>query len=220
MIGVQRAWCPACLVPSVIGAGLLWVGWFGFNAGSALAADGLATSAFVATHIATAAAALSWLAMDWVLRDKPTVLGAASGAVAGLVAITPGSGFVGPMSALWIGIGGGVLCSIACSLKPKLGYDDSLDVVGVHGVGGTWGALATGLFASKAINAAGNDGLFFGNPGQLWIQFVSVVVTLLLAIVGTYVILSIIKVIMGLRIGDEEERMGLDLSQHNERAYE
>jgi Amt family ammonium transporter len=158
--------------------------------------------------------------MDWILRDKPTVLGAASGAVAGLVAITPGSGFVDPISAIWIGIGGGVLCSIACGLKPKLGYDDSLDVVGVHGVGGTWGALATGLFASKAVNAAGNDGLFFGNPGQLWIQFVSVVVTLTLAIVGTYVILTIVKAVMGLRVADDEERMGLDLSQHNERAYE
>ena len=176
--------------------------------------------AFVATHLATAAAALSWLAMDWILRDKPTVLGAASGAVAGLVAITPGSGFVSPISAIWIGIGGGIFCSIACSLKPKLGYDDSLDVVGVHGVGGTWGALATGLFASKAVNAAGNDGLFFGNPGQLWIQFVSVVVTLILAFVGTYILLSIVKAIMGLRIADDEERMGLDLSQHNERAYE
>ena len=216
----QEAMPPHNLPFSVIGAGLLWVGWFGFNAGSALAADGLATSAFVSTHIATAAAALSWLAMDWLLRDKPTVLGAASGAVAGLVAITPGSGFVGPISAIWIGIGGGVLCSIACSLKPKLGYDDSLDVVGVHGVGGTWGALATGLFASKAVNAAGNDGLFFGNPGQLWIQFVSVVVTLILAFVGTYILLSIVKAIMGLRIADDEERMGLDLSQHNERAYE
>lgn len=216
----QEAMPPHNLPFSVIGAGLLWVGWFGFNAGSALAADGLATSAFVSTHIATAAAALSWLAMDWLFRDKPTVLGAASGAVAGLVAITPGSGFVGPISAIWIGIGGGVLCSIACSLKPKLGYDDSLDVVGVHGVGGTWGALATGLFASKAVNAAGNDGLFFGNPGQLWIQFVSVVVTLILAFVGTYILLSIVKAIMGLRIADDEERMGLDLSQHNERAYE
>jgi Amt family ammonium transporter len=216
----QEPMPPHNLPFSVIGAGLLWVGWFGFNAGSALAADGLATSAFVATHIATAAAALSWLAMDWLLRDKPTVLGAASGAVAGLVAITPGSGFVGPISAMWIGIGGGVLCSIACSIKPKFGYDDSLDVVGVHGVGGTWGALATGLFASKAINAAGNDGLFFGNPGQLWIQFVSVVATLVLAIVGTYIILSVVKAVMGLRVADDEERMGLDLSQHNERAYE
>jgi Amt family ammonium transporter len=158
--------------------------------------------------------------MDWIVRDKPTVLGAASGAVAGLVAITPGAGFVGPGSAIIIGIIGGVLCSMACNLKPKLGYDDSLDVVGVHGVGGTWGALATGLFASKAINAAGNDGLFFGNPGQLWVQFVSVVATLVLAIVGTYILLSIVKAIMGLRVALDDERMGLDLSQHNERAYE
>jgi len=216
----QEAMPPHNLPFSVIGAGLLWVGWFGFNAGSALAADGLATSAFVATHIATAAAALAWMAMDWIFRGKPTVLGAASGAVAGLVAITPGSGFVGPMSAIWIGIGGGVLCSIACSWKPRLGYDDSLDVVGVHGVGGTWGALATGLFASKAINAAGNDGLFFGNPGQLWTQFVTVVATWILAVVGTVILLAIVKAIMGLRVADDEERMGLDLSQHNERAYE
>ena len=174
---------------SVIGAGLLWVGWFGFNAGSALAADGLATSAFVATHIATAAAALAWMFAEWMARGKPTVLGAASGAVAGLVAITPGSGFVGPMSAILIGIGGGVFCFTACNLKSKFGYDDSLDVVGVHGVGGTWGALATGLFASKAINAAGNDGLFFGNPGQLWTQLVAVVVTWVFAAVGTLIIL-------------------------------
>ncbi len=215
----QEAMPPHNLPFSVIGAGLLWVGWFGFNAGSALAADGLATSAFVATHIAAAAAALAWLAMDWV-RGKPTMLGAASGAVAGLVAITPGAGFVGPMSALVIGAVGGVLCSIACSLKPKFGYDDSLDVVGVHGVGGTWGALATGLFASKAINAAGNDGLFFGNPGQLWTQFITVVVTIIFAMVATAIILSILKAIMGLRVSDEEERMGLDLTQHNERAYE
>jgi ammonium transporter, Amt family len=216
----QEAMPPHNLPFSVIGAGLLWVGWFGFNAGSALAADGLATSAFVATHVATAAAALAWMAMDWIFRGKPTVLGAASGAVAGLVAITPASGFVGPMSAIWIGIGGGVLCSVACSWKPRLGYDDSLDVVGVHGVGGTWGALATGLFASKAINAAGNDGLFFGNPGQLWIQFVTVVATWIVAVVGTVILLAIVKSIMGLRVADDEERMGLDLSQHNERAYE
>ena len=211
---------PHNLPLSVIGASLLWVGWFGFNAGSALAADGLATSAFVATNTATAAATLSWMAMDWIFRGKPTVLGAASGAVAGLVAITPASGFVGPISAIWIGIAGGVVCSIACSLKPKLGYDDSLDVVGVHGMGGTVGALATGLFASKAVNPAGNDGLFFGNPGQLWIQFVAVIATWILAIVGTVVILSILKAIMGLRVTNEEETMGLDLSQHNERAYE
>jgi Amt family ammonium transporter len=217
---LQEAMPPHNLPFSVAGAGLLWVGWFGFNAGSALAADGLATSAFVVTHIAAAAATLSWLAMDWILRDKPTVLGAASGAVAGLVAITPASGFVGPISALWIGIGGGVLCSIACSLKPRFGYDDSLDVVGIHGVGGTWGALATGLFASKALNPAGNDGLFFGNPAQLGVQLVSVVATIALAMVGTFVILSVIKAVMGLRVALDEERMGLDLSQHNERAYE
>jgi len=215
----QEAMPPHNLPFSVIGAGLLWVGWFGFNAGSALAADGLATSAFVATHVATAAAALAWLVMDW-MRGKPTMLGAASGAVAGLVAITPAAGFVGPMSALIIGAVGGVLCSIACSLKPKFGYDDSLDVVGVHGVGGTWGALATGLFASKAINAAGNDGFFFGNPGQLWTQFITVVVTIVFAMVATAIILAILKSIMGLRVSDEEERMGLDLTQHNERAYE
>ena len=215
----QEAMPPHNLPFSVIGAGLLWVGWFGFNAGSALAADGLATSAFVATHIATAAAALAWLVMDWI-RGKPTMLGAASGAVAGLVAITPGAGFVGPMSAIIIGAVGGVLCSIACSLKPKFGYDDSLDVVGVHGVGGTWGALATGLFASKAINAAGNDGFFFGNPGQLWTQLISVVVTIAFAMIITAIILSILKATMGLRVSDEEERMGLDLTQHNERAYE
>jgi len=215
----QEAMPPHNLPFSVIGAGLLWVGWFGFNAGSALAADGLATSAFVATHIATAAAALAWLVMDWI-RGKPTMLGAASGAVAGLVAITPGAGFVGPMSAIIIGAVGGVLCSIACSLKPKFGYDDSLDVVGVHGVGGTWGALATGLFASKAINAAGNDGFFFGNPSQLWTQLISVVVTIAFAMIVTAIILSILKATMGLRVSDEEERMGLDLTQHNERAYE
>lgn len=215
----HEAMPPHNLPFSVIGASLLWVGWFGFNAGSALAADGLATSAFVVTNTATAAAVLSWMAMDWLFRGKPTVLGAASGAVAGLVAITPASGFVGPMASIIIGIGAGILCSTACNLKTKLGYDDSLDVVGVHGVGGTWGALATGLFASKAINAAGNNGLFFGNPGQLWVQFVAVAATWIFAFVGTIIILSILKALMGLRVSEEEERMGLDLSQHNEKGY-
>jgi Amt family ammonium transporter len=216
---LQEAMPPHNLPFSVIGAALLWVGWFGFNAGSALAADGLATSAFVVTHIGAAAAALAWMIMDWLFRGKPTVLGAASGAVAGLVAITPAAGFVSPMSAIWIGIGGGVLCSMACSLKPRLGYDDSLDVVGVHGIGGTWGALATGLFASKAVNAAGNDGLFFGNPGQLGVQFVAVAATWIFAIVGTLIILSILKALMGLRVSEEDEHVGLDLSQHNEKGY-
>ena len=215
----QEAMPPHNLPLSVIGASLLWVGWFGFNAGSALAADGLATSAFVVTNTATASAALAWMFMDWAFRGKPTVLGAASGAVAGLVAITPASGFVGPISSIIIGIGAGIFCSTACNLKAKLGYDDSLDVVGVHGVGGTWGALATGLFASKAVNAAGNNGLFFGNPGQLWVQIVAVVATWIFAFVGTMIILSILKALMGLRVAEEEERMGLDLSQHNERGY-
>ncbi len=215
----QEAMPPHNLPFSVIGASLLWVGWFGFNAGSALKADGLATSAFVVTNTATAAAALSWMAMDWFFRGKPTVLGAASGAVAGLVAITPGSGFVGPIPSIIIGVGAGILCSTACNLKNKFGYDDSLDVVGVHGVGGTWGALATGLFASKAINAAGSNGLFFGNPGQLWVQFVAVLATWIFAFFGTLIILAILKALMGLRVSEEEERMGLDLSQHDERGY-
>jgi len=219
-IGYGREAMPPHNLPfSVIGASLLWVGWFGFNAGSALAADGLATSAFVATNTATATATLSWMAMDWIFRGKPTALGAASGAVAGLVAITPASGFVGPISSIIIGIGAGIFCSTACNLKTKLGYDDSLDVVGVHGIGGTWGALATGLFASKAINPAGNNGLFFGNPGQLRVQFVAVVASWILAFIGTLIIFSILKVTMGLRVSEEEERVGLDLSQHNEKSY-
>ena len=215
----QEPMMPHNLPFSVIGASLLWVGWFGFNAGSALAADGLATSAFVVTNTATAAAALSWMMMDWITRGKPTVLGAASGAVAGLVAITPASGFVGPMPAILIGLVAGVLCSSACNLKSKWGYDDSLDVVGVHGVGGTWGAIATGLFASKLINPAGNDGLFFGNPHQLLVQVIAVLATWIFAAVGTMVILSILKAVMGLRVSEEDELMGLDLSQHNERSY-
>jgi Amt family ammonium transporter len=219
-VGYGREHMPPHNLPfSVIGASLLWVGWFGFNAGSALAADGLATSAFVATHVATAAATLAWVFAEWMTRGKPTVLGAASGAVAGLVAITPGAGFVSPMSAILIGIGGGVCCYTACNLKSKFGYDDSLDVVGVHGVGGTWGALATGLFASKAINAAGNDGFFFGNPGQLWTQFVAVAATWIFAAVGTLIILGILKAVMGLRVSEEDEHVGLDLSQHNEQGY-
>jgi Amt family ammonium transporter len=204
---------------TVIGASLLWVGWFGFNAGSALAADGLATVAFVTTNTAAAAAALAWMFTEWFTRGKPTALGAASGAVAGLVSITPAAGFVGPLSAIIIGAVGGMLCYKACNLKARLGYDDSLDVVGVHGIGGTWGALATGLFASKAINPAGNDGLFYGNPAQLGVQAITVVATIAFALVMTFVILSILKATMGLRVSEEEERMGLDLTQHNERGY-
>ena len=161
---------PHNLPMTILGASLLWFGWFGFNAGSALASGALATSAFTATNTATAAAALAWMVSEWIYRGKPSALGAASGAVAGLVAITPASGFVGPISSIWIGIGAGAICYTAVMLKPLFGYDDALDAFGVHGIGGTWGALATGLFASKAINSAGADGLFFGNPGQLGIQ--------------------------------------------------
>jgi Amt family ammonium transporter len=204
---------------TVMGASLLWVGWFGFNAGSALSAGGLATSAFVVTHTAAATAALAWMFTEWITRGNPTILGAASGAVAGLVAITPASGFVGPIPSIVIGAGAGVFCYTACNLKTKLGYDDSLDVVGVHGVGGTWGALATGLFASKAINEAGADGLFYGNPGQMKAQVIAVLATWILAFVGTTIILKVLDVTMGLRVSEQEEIQGLDLSQHSESAY-
>ncbi len=210
---------PHNLPLTVTGAAMLWVGWFGFNAGSALSSGALATSAFVVTHMATAAATLAWMLTEWLSRGKPTVLGAASGAVAGLVAITPASGYVGPLSAIAIGAVGGFLCYNACNLKSRLGYDDSLDVVGVHGVGGTWGALATGLFASKAINDAGGNGLFFGNPGQLLVQALSVLVTVIFAFVGSLILLKIVDAAVGLRIHEEDEVAGLDLSQHNENAY-
>jgi ammonium transporter, Amt family len=204
---------------AVIGAALLWVGWFGFNAGSALSSGALATSAFVATNTATGAATLSWMFTEWAMRGKPTVLGAASGAVAGLVAITPASGFVGPLSALVIGAIGGVLCFLACNLKTRLGYDDSLDVVGVHCVGGTTGALLTGLFASKAVNSAGADGLLFGNPAQFITQLIAVVTTLVYCFVVAFILLKIVDALMGLRVEEEEELAGLDLSQHGENAY-
>jgi ammonium transporter, Amt family len=210
---------PHNLPLTVIGAALLWVGWFGFNAGSALEASGLAASAFLTTNTAAAAAALGWMFTEWMMRGKPTVLGAASGAVAGLVAITPAAGFVGPVSSIVIGALGGALCYAACNLKSKLGYDDSLDVVGVHGVGGTWGAIATGLFATKTVNAAGGDGLFFGNAGQLGTQIVAVAATFALAIVGTWVILKVVDALVGLRVSEEDEVIGLDLSQHSETAY-
>jgi Amt family ammonium transporter len=202
-----------------LGASLLWFGWFGFNAGSAVASGALATSAFVVTNTATATAALAWMMAEWMYRGKPTVLGAASGAVAGLVAITPASGFVGPLSSVVIGLGAGVFCYLAVLWKSKGGYDDALDVVGIHGVGGMWGALATGLFASKAINAAGADGLFYGNPAQLGIQAIAVLVSVVFAFVGTFVILKLVDGVMGARVSEEHERMGLDLSQHDERAY-
>jgi Amt family ammonium transporter len=213
------AYIPHNVPMTVTGAALLWFGWFGFNAGSALAANGLAANAFVVTHIASALAALAWMTVEWIHRGKPTTLGAASGAVAGLVAITPASGFVGPVSAIIIGAMAGLICYGGVLLKSRLGYDDSLDVVGIHGLGGIWGALATGLFASTAVNPDGANGLFFGNPGQLWIQFVSVIATMAFAFAMTLIILKVIDVVLGLRVSDEEEEKGLDISLHNEAGY-
>ncbi len=204
----------------VLGTALLWFGWFGFNAGSALAANGLAVNAFVVTNTAAAAAGLSWAFIEWIKNGKPTVFGAASGAVAGLVAITPAAGFVSVIPAIIIGLLVSLFCFIFVSvIKPKFGYDDSLDAFGVHCVGGVWGALATGLFASKAVNPAGADGLFFGNPQQFLVQIAAVAVTLIYSFVVSMVIYKIVDFVMGVRVGDKEEAMGLDLTQHRERAY-
>jgi Amt family ammonium transporter len=222
VLGRRRGWPHEYMAPhnlpfAVTGAALLWVGWFGFNAGSALAANGLAANAFVTTNTAAAAAALGWMLVEWKHSGKPTMLGAATGAVAGLVAITPGAGFVSPMSALIIGVVAGFVCYYAVVMKMRFGYDDSLDVVGVHGIGGTWGALATGLFASEAVG--GSNGLFFGNAAQMGPQIVSIVVTWVHAGVLTWIILKILDATIGLRVSDEDEQMGLDLSQHNEAGY-
>jgi ammonium transporter, Amt family len=219
---------PHSVVLSFIGACLLWVGWFGFNAGSALAAGSLATSAFVATHFAAAAATVGWAGAEWIRNGKPSVLGAISGAVAGLVAITPAAGFVRPMPALVIGFIAGVFCYwMVAKVKAKFGYDDSLDAFGVHGAGGTLGALLTGVFAVSAVNPIFKDGqgktlasgLIEGNPHQLLNQFVGVAIAWGLAVVGTLVILKIVDVTIGLRVTEEEEVQGLDLSQHGEEGY-
>ena len=215
----STAYIPHNLPMTITCAALLWFGWFGFNAGSALAANGLAASAFVVTHIASAVAAFSWLLVEWLHRGKPTTLGAASGAVAGLVAITPGSGFVGPVSAIVIGGLAGMICYGGVLLKGKWRYDDSLDVVGIHGFGGTWGAMATGLFASKAVNPAGSDGLFFGHPGQLGIQFISVAATVVFAFVMTLFILKVVDWVAGIRVSGDEEERGMDISMHDEKGY-
>ena len=217
--GNGEIFIPHNLPMTVLGAGLLWFGWFGFNAGSALAAGSLASSAFTATHLATSAAVLSWIGTEWVFRGKPTTLGAASGAVAGLVAITPAAGFVGPMSAIIIGLVAGFICYMAVLAKVKLGYDDSLDVVGVHCVGGIIGALLTGLFATKLVNPAGGDGLFFGNPAQVGIQALAVLVTLVFSFVMSFILLKILDATMGLRVSTEEEVAGLDISEHSEVGY-
>ncbi|MEE9204104.1 MAG: ammonium transporter [Nitrospirales bacterium] len=205
---------PHNLPMSVLGAGLLWFGWFGFNAGSALGANETAAGAFVATHIAASAAAVSWMVAEWMHRGKPTMLGVASGIIAGLATITPAAGFVTPLPAMLIGLVTGAACYTAVVWKNRFGYDDSLDVVGIHGIGGIIGILATGLFAS-----AGATGLFYGNPAQFGKQAILAIVTVGFCFVGTYVILKLVDVIVGLRVASEDEELGLDLSQHNERAY-
>ncbi len=214
---------PHNLTYTLIGAALLWVGWFGFNAGSALAADGIAAAAFATTHLSAAAATLAWAGMDWIRHGKPTLLGAASGAVAGLVCITPAAGFVTPMAALIMGAAAGVVCSLACSiLKPKLGYDDSLDVFGVHGVGGTLGAILTGVFATREVQDVGGThkliGLLEGGP-IMKAQLIATFGTWIGAIVVTFVLLKVLDVVMGLRVSQDEEQRGLDITQHNEEGY-
>jgi Amt family ammonium transporter len=221
---------PHSVVLSFIGACLLWVGWFGFNAGSALSSGTLATSAFVATHFGAAAAAIGWSVAEWIRQGKPSALGAISGCVAGLVAITPAAGFVTPMSALWIGLIAGVGCYfMVVKVKAAFGYDDSLDAFGVHGAGGTMGAILTGIFANSVINPifgkdnAGNllpTGLIEGNAHQLLNQLVGVAIAWSLSIVGTLVILFIVDKTIGLRVSEEDEREGLDLSQHGEEGYD
>ncbi|WP_040336401.1 ammonium transporter [Candidatus Magnetobacterium casense] len=219
--GFGREHMPPHNLPlTILGGALLWFGWFGFNAGSALGSGGLAALAFVTTNTATAMAAMAWLTVEWFHRGKPTALGAVSGAVAGLVAITPAAGFVTPMASIVIGMVAGALCYVAVSIKPKFGYDDSLDVIGVHGVGGTWGALATGLFASKALNSAGADGLFYGNPGLLLKQLAAVAVTYVYVFVISIFLFKMVDLMVGLRASAEDEFEGLDLSMHGEKAYD
>jgi len=210
---------PHNLTMTLLGAALLWFGWYGFNGGSAVASGSLASTAFMTTHIAAASAVLSWLTIEWMHRGKPTLLGAASGAIAGLVAITPASGYVGPVSALIIGISAGALCYYGVTIKNIFGFDDSLDAVGIHGVGGIFGAVATGLFASKVVNSAGADGLFFGNPSLLLVQLLSVIVAIVFAFSMTWIILKVLDRFMGLRVPQEHEVEGLDLSQHGESGY-
>ncbi len=205
---------------AVLGAGLLWFGWFGFNAGSALGSGGLASSAFMNTHIAGAAAGVTWALLDWWKHKKPTTLGMITGIIGGLAAVTPAAGFVSPMGAIGIGIGAGAIPWFAVThIKAALGYDDTLDAFGVHGVGGIWGVVATGIFATKAVNPAGADGLLYGNPGLLWIQVKAVVVTIVFSFVGGVVLLKLVDAVMGLRVGEHEERVGLDLTMHREAAY-
>ncbi|OPY10110.1 MAG: Ammonium transporter NrgA [Syntrophaceae bacterium PtaB.Bin095] len=219
-VGYQKTpFRPHNLPFTVLGGALLWFGWFGFNAGSALAANDLAANAFVTTHIATAAAGLTWALIEWQQHGKPTVLGTVTGAVAGLVAITPACGFVNPMNAIFIGMTVALICYLAIAVvKARLGYDDALDAFGVHGVGGIWGTIAVGLFAEKAVNAAGADGLFFGGA-QLWPQCIMAVAAPLFAGVMTFVIYKLVDTVMCARVKEKDETIGLDLTQQSEAAY-
>ncbi|HDO36752.1 MAG TPA: ammonium transporter [Nitrospirae bacterium] len=224
IVGKRKGYLKETIMPhdltmTILGASLLWFGWFGFNAGSALTSGSLASLAFVTTNTASASAALGWTAMEWLRRKKPTALGAVSGAVAGLVAITPAAGFVSPLSAIIIGLVAGIICYGAVSLKPKLGYDDSLDVLGIHGAGGIWGALATGIFASVAVNPDGANGVLFGNPSLFVKQSIAVLATMVYSGVVSLAILKVIDWTVGLRVKEEDEVTGLDLSQHGEAGY-
>jgi ammonium transporter, Amt family len=204
----------------VLGTGLLWFGWFGFNAGSALAVNGVAVNAFVVTNTAAAAAGLSWALLEWIRNGKPTVFGIVTGVIAGLATVTPACGYVTVGSALIIGILASIVCFISVAvIKPRYGYDDSLDAFGVHGIGGILGSLATGLLATKAVNAAGADGLFYGNPKQFFIQLFGVVVVTAYVAIGTWVIYKFVDIFFRVRVREDEEMMGLDLTQHRERAY-
>lgn len=225
VLGKRKALGSAELQPhnlpmTILGAGILWFGWFGFNAGSALAVDGVMASAFLATHLSAAAGMLGWLAVEWLEHRKATSLGAASGAVAGLVGITPAAGFVGPGAALLIGFAVGALCYYGVRIKNKFGFDDALDVVGIHGLGGTVGAVLTGVFASTAINAAGRDGLLYGNPAQLLPQILGVLVTIAFSFTLSWIILKVLDATMGIRVDASAEERGLDLSDHAEAAYD
>jgi Amt family ammonium transporter len=210
---------PHNLPMTVLGAGLLWFGWFGFNAGSALSSGTLATMAFLTTHLAASSATITWVIVEWLHRGKPTMFGAATGSIAGLATITPAAGFVGPFPALFIGVAAGILCYIALNAKSRFKYDDSLDAFGVHGVGGTLGTLMAGLFASVAVNAAGANGAFFGNPKQFFVQAAAVALVALYSFVVSFVILKALDFSMGLRIETEQETEGLDISQHGEAGY-
>ncbi|MCY9370364.1 ammonium transporter [Bacillus haynesii] len=212
---------PHNLLLTLLGATLIWFGWFGFNVGSALTIDEVAMTAFINTNTAAAAGLIGWILAEWLINKKPTMLGAVSGAIAGLVAITPGAGFVTPFSSVWIGLIGGIVCFWGVfSLKKKFGYDDALDAFGLHGLGGTWGGIATGLFATTSVNADGANGLFYGDITLLWKQLIAIAATYLFVAIVTYAIIKIVSIFFKLRASEDEESLGLDLTLHGEKAYQ